>query len=176
MCPHILDTMTTREHVPGSPPGLDELREALRKDGDFHVRQMAAILLGSLRDAGDTERLITALRDEEKSVRQSAMEGLAATGAPAVPRLTAALQDDDWIVRYRAAEALGRIGDVRAVEPLISALGDGKDHVRHMAAKGLGMLCDPSAAGPLEALLSDSNEYVRQSAAMALGRIGGDGC
>jgi len=37
-----------------------------------------------------------------------------------------ALQDENEYVRRNAARALGKIGDLRAVEPLIQALGDKK--------------------------------------------------
>ncbi len=39
--------------------------------------------------------------------------------------LTKALQHKDRLVRTNAAEALGKIGDNRAVEPLIEALKNG---------------------------------------------------
>ncbi|MDK1032228.1 MAG: HEAT repeat domain-containing protein, partial [Planctomycetia bacterium] len=40
-------------------------------------------------------------------------------------------------VRWRAAEALGKIGDRRAVGPLIDLLKDKSYHVREAAAKSL---------------------------------------
>tara|TARA_B000000460_G_C21378590_1_gene332805 strand:+ start:406 stop:630 length:225 start_codon:yes stop_codon:yes gene_type:complete len=43
-------------------------------------------------------------------------------------------------VRLHAAEALGKIGDERAVEPLIEALNDEEGHVRRGAAVALGRL------------------------------------
>ena len=42
----------------------------------------------------------------------------------ALEPLIGALGDDNLIIRSSAAGALGKIGDVRAVEPLIKALGD----------------------------------------------------
>jgi len=78
------------------------------------------------------------------------------------------------VIRYRAAEALGLIGDLRAVKPLVHRLSDEKDHVRYMAAKGLGRIGGQEEVGSLINALSDSNEFVRRSAAIALGAIGGD--
>jgi HEAT repeat protein len=59
-----------------------------------------------------------------------------------VQSLITSLDDDDIDVRYSAAQALGRIGDIRAVEPLIKAFGnDGDDEgVRHSAAAALGTI------------------------------------
>jgi HEAT repeat protein len=54
--------------------------------------------------------------------------------------LIAALGDENRSVRRSAAEALGRLGDVRAVEPLIAALGDESSSVRLYAAEALGKL------------------------------------
>jgi HEAT repeat protein len=54
-----------------------------------------------------------------------------------VEPLIAALKDKDSDVRKAAAEALGKIGDPRAVEPLIAALKDAEWHVRKAAAKAL---------------------------------------
>jgi HEAT repeat protein len=65
--------------------------------------------------------------------------------------------------RRAAAEALGWIGDVRAVEPLIVALKDTHESVREAAAKALGWIGDKRAVEPLTALLSDEkNLYVKR--------------
>ncbi len=71
-----------------------------------------------------------------------------------------------------AAEALGRIGDPRAVEPLIMALKDRDLAVRRKAAEALGKIKDARAVEPLIVAMKDENEYVRQEAAEALGKIG----
>ena len=52
-----------------------------------------------------------------------------------VDGLLKALGDEDWNVRGTTAEALGKIADVRAVEPLIKALGD--ENVRWAAKEAL---------------------------------------
>ena len=55
--------------------------------------------------------------------------------------LIAALKDKDSNVREAAAEALGELGDKRAVKPLLTALKKDKDsNVRDAAAKALGKL------------------------------------
>lgn len=73
-------------------------------------------------------------------------------------------------VREKAASALGQIGDVRAIEPLITALNDGEWYVRGAAAEALGRIRDTRAVEPLIAALKDKE--IRMAATDALGRIG----
>ena len=75
-------------------------------------------------------------------------------------------------MRDAAAEALGEIGDARAVEPLIAALKDGDWDVRQFAAKALGKIGDARAVEPLIATLKDSNKDVCKKAADALDEVG----
>lgn len=81
-------------------------------------------------------------------------------------------QDDDN-VRLAAASALGRIGDSRAVDPLIAALDD-QQRVKEVAALSLGKLGDSRAVEPLINELDEENWEVRSSVAKALGKIGDD--
>jgi HEAT repeat protein len=89
--------------------------------------------------------------------------------------IAAAAHDPDPAVREHAAEALGQMGDPRAVGPLVTvALEDGNARVREHAVEALGALGDEGARLALAALmLSDSNARVRRHAAEALGQIGG---
>jgi hypothetical protein len=58
------------------------------------------------------------------------------------------LRDEDWVVREAAADLLGKIGDVRAVEPLMERLRVDKDTgVKELALKALGLIGD---ARPVE--------------------------
>ena len=60
--------------------------------------------------------------------------------------LIQALDFQDIAVRAEAAESLGNLGDMRAVNPLISTLQQDNDpYVRSIAAKALGELGDPKA-------------------------------
>ena len=62
------------------------------------------------------------------------------------------ISDDNEGTRWNAAEALGRLGDPRAVEPLIDTLWDDDARVRTKAAWALGMLGDPGSGSPAETL------------------------
>ena len=116
-----------------------------------------------------------------------------------VEGLIKALAHKDWRVRWDVAEALGEVGDGRAVEPLIQALGDAysveskfQDDKRvHVVANGpawlglgqgivvIGEVALPAlveigepAVEPLIQALKDKMEFVRLGAARALGEIG----
>jgi len=104
----------------------------------------------------------------------------------------------DKYVQERAAEALGEIGDARAVEPLIAALKDRdwfveyalakigkpaveplivalKDEdkdVRLIAIGALEKIGDARAVEPLAAALEDKDDHVRWKAMWVLGKMG----
>ncbi|ACL16064.1 PBS lyase HEAT domain protein repeat-containing protein [Methanosphaerula palustris E1-9c] len=148
------------------------LAGSLENSPDPHIRQYAAHLLGGTGEERALPNLLQALHDPEKGVRNLAMQALVNLGTPAVDPLLDLLSDHHWVIRYRAVEALGLIGDPRAVRPLVHLLSDEKDHVRYMAAKGLGRIGGPEEISSLIHALSDNNEFVRRSAATALGAVG----
>ena len=153
--------------------GIQGLIHALTDSTDPRVRQYAAYLLGQAKNPRAIQPLIEAMADFDKSVREQATLALSNIGKAAVGQLSDAMKEPKWETRYRAAEALGRIADDKAVQPLIKALSDNRDHVRYMAAKGLRELGDSDAIEPLIILLKDENVYVRTMAVRALGTIGG---
>ena len=87
----------------------------------------------------------------------------------AVDPLVARFEDEKEVqhVRKAAADALGKIGDAGAVEPLIAALTGGEGWQRKAAAEALGRIGDPRAVGPLIGNLADYWD-VRKAAAQAL--------
>ena len=94
--------------------------------------------------------------------------------AKALPKLLGALADDDPRIRSAAAEALGEVGDVSAVEPLGKMLAsDADSDVRESAAEALGEIGSPAAVPALRAALKDGDEDVREAVVDALGEIGG---
>ncbi|MEI8332220.1 MAG: HEAT repeat domain-containing protein [Methanomicrobiales archaeon] len=68
-------------------------------------------------------------RDEFSGVRCKAREALSKIGDPAVDPLIAALQYPDEDVRWKAAIALGEIGNLDAIAPLISLLANDDRYV-----------------------------------------------
>ena len=81
------------------------------------------------------------------------------------------LQSDNVGWRWKAAESLARLGDLRAVDPLIDALGDEDWRVRQKVAWALGYLGDPRAIIPLRRLYRVENEGVREIIMEALDMI-----
>ena len=72
-----------------------------------------------------------------------------------------ALKVDDFTYRTAAEEALGIIGDVSAVEPLIKLLNDNDVSVKRHAAAALGKIGDEKAIKPLLDAQKNEKWYVR---------------
>ncbi|HEU4683700.1 MAG TPA: HEAT repeat domain-containing protein [Nitrospira sp.] len=80
---------------------------------------------------------------EREEARMATVIDLLGIGRPSVEILIEYLDDDDWLVREAAADLLGKIGDVRAVEPLMKRLEHDKDTgVKELAIKALGLIGD----------------------------------
>lgn len=80
----------------------------------------------------------------------------------AIDLLIAALEDEDdltdaggYPLRRNAARALGKLGDLQAVQPLISVLGCSDFYVREAAAQSLEMLGETTSIPRLIELLND---------------------
>jgi HEAT repeat protein len=123
------------------------------------------------------EALVDLSRHDHWAVRATAVDVLGTIGRPAAaaaPALQQALTDTDPWVRRNAAEALGTIGQVTAVDEVSHALKDDDWRVRLNAAGALARM-GPGAAGiapELGPLLEDPNRYVGAAALTALRRLG----
>ena len=132
------------------PRSADGLIDAMASPAvrDSAVRTLKK--LGAIRDRIDAT--FNVLRDvegasEREEARMSTVMDLLGIGRPAVEILIEYLEDDDWVVREAAADLLGKIGDVRAVEPLMKRLQMDKDTgVKEYAVKSLGLIGDPRPA------------------------------
>jgi HEAT repeat protein len=147
--------------------------------------------------------LTTALSDLAIPVRELASQTLARLGEPSVDPLleyltfadevgqrvatrtlgmiwgfplVADLGSEDAQTRCLAAEALGTVGDDRAVLPLIAALEDPQEGVRQRAIHSLGQLGDSRAVDPLMEVLQQSyalaRPYESTTIAQALNALG----
>ena len=79
-----------------------------------------------------------------------------------VGELIKALGNNDEGMRRGAAEALGKLGDPIAVDPLITVLRDEDSGVRRNAAEALGEIGDARASEALIKALRDEYEMVRR--------------
>ncbi len=118
-------------------------------------------------DVWAVEPLISALKSKKYKLNVRVIRRI---GEPAVLPLINALKDESSSVRSGAAEALGEIGDARAVQPLIDALKDESSEVCWRAAWALGEIGDARA---VESLINELKDYyLGPWAAGALGKIG----
>ena len=166
------------EHL-GSPSPVLKARAA-RRLADLGPLAAPAIpaLIGCLIDPETPLKWI--FENRETSVVQEAVEALVNLGESAVEPLLETLghRDGPWRVRgrERALSALGRIGDLRAVEPLIALLqtAEERKEIRAQAATALGVLGDRRALQPLITALGAEEEEkrIRAYAARALGELG----
>jgi HEAT repeat protein len=93
----------------------DALVKAL-EGADVDLKRIVGETLAS---SGAAEGLIAELSDRSAERRERAIDALGAMRAGhAVDALIGRLEDPDGTVRSKAAEVLGDLGDVRAVEPL----------------------------------------------------------
>ena len=128
------------------PRSVDAFIDAM---GQQAVRDIAVLTLkklGAIRERIDGA--FNALRDvegasEREEARMATVIDLLGIGRPSVELLIEYLDDDDWLVREAAADLLGKIADVRAVEPLMKRLEQDKDTgVKELAIKALGLIGD----------------------------------
>ncbi len=81
------------------------------------------------------------------------------------------LSADDVGKRWKAAEALARMGDPQAVDPLINALEDEDWRVRQKVVWALGYIGDPRAVQPLRRAYRNETEGVQEMITEALDMI-----
>jgi HEAT repeat protein len=154
---------------------VEPLIEAM--EGNWPALWTVAEALGQHGDARAVRSLTTAIQasNEDKYVRDAAVEALGLIGEPIQESLVAVLRTQDEASRQRAIEALGQMRDARNLTPLIEALRHGEPyHVHHGAMQALIRLGE-TAVDPLVEVLSNSSDYdafARQRAANALGQIG----
>ncbi len=104
----------------------------------------------------------------DPTVAQAPAATLSTQDTGVVNALIARLKDEHARVRGAAAQSLGRLGDLRAVQPLIAVLADSDAEVRSAAVDALRDLEDPRAIAPIAGLLKDPVTDVRREALSAL--------
>jgi len=143
--------------------GKNEIEPLIKKLKDKYeeVSLEAAKALGNIGDIKAVKPLIKSL----ENANRNAPEALVKLGdSRAVDALIEALEDKR--LENEAVKALGNIGDIKAVKPLIKLLKNGNYH----APEALVKLGDPSAVDPLISALQDGRCWY--DAARALGKFG----
>jgi HEAT repeat protein len=128
------------------PRSVDAFIDAMGQPAVQDIAVGTLKKLSAIRERIDTT--FNALREvegssEREEARMATIMDLLGIGRPSVEILIEYLEDDDWLVREAAADLLGKIGDVRAVEPLMKRLEQDKDTgVKELAIKALGLIGD----------------------------------
>jgi len=187
--------LTSREI---SPTGVQNLLDALETPGKEDLRSIAVVLgwlKGSSVDraltrlmgrvdlrneiidalvrhgAATVDLLISQLIAEDLEVRRSATVALGRIGdASSAPALIDALSDESMAID--AANALGQIGDPRAVDGLLKLIGNSDASTRQAAVSALNSLALTSMSERIIPLLHDSDSNVRESAVKIAGYFG----
>jgi HEAT repeat protein len=152
------------------------------KNADPAMTAVVIGALGTLHYSPAVGALIPFLASETDEISNGTVDALGQIGAPAVEPLIAALKDPKAHSRERAAETLGRIGDARAIAPLIAHMVElsGKDPTDEENSAGVNVhdsLCEALAAlgkpviKPLTEYLKDKNVHVQEDAAVILDKL-----
>jgi len=135
------------------------------------IRRARALV--SRRDPEGLNLLFAALRWRYDTARNQAVEALAALGPWPVPRLLRTLETATTAVERRsAADALGLMGNRRAIPRLLQRLEDPNMSVRRSATRALLRVRARSSIPPIIRLLRDPSGGVRVLVAGVLGRFG----
>ena len=136
---------------------------------DSDVRRHSAHYLGELGDIKATEKLIEAIKNDEKTrVKDWALEALGKIGDKrGVKVILKHAKDKEWPTRRTVAEALGTLGGVQGVNTLERLTKDKKDDVRLAAIHALGEIHDTQAARLLVRVWKKNHKKNVREAALA---------
>jgi HEAT repeat protein len=160
---------------------LNRLGQILRDpNARFDQRWVSARALGRIGGMPAVRLLRTTLAEDKFSmIRLAAIAGLKdLNDAGSYDLLVKCLQDDALVVRSAAADALGTLGDARAVDPLIQALNREdnfyKGHslwVRRHIIAALGAIDSRASVKALIKALDDQDPTVTREAIASLERV-----
>ncbi len=122
----------------------------------------------------DLEGAIEELQSSNPNTRYTAALSLVSKGkkaAAAFPFLMKALSDISYAVRGEAAEALGKIGDVRAVPALVKMLFDESRYAKMKAARALENMGVPAVSALKKEALKPENAPARKEIRERIRRI-----
>lgn len=152
-----------------------ELLETVAARGADQLARIHAIWgLGQLsrRDGDYASALVSLLSDEDDEIRAQAAKVLGDTPYPgAFSELVSRLTDDSLRVQFFAAQALGRIGDRDAFEPILAMLEANDDEDVYLRQAGAIALERLGHEAGLAALAEHPSEALQIAAVVALTRM-----
>jgi HEAT repeat protein len=153
-------------------PNLRRSAAAVFQDSSSLLRKV----FGAEANVSTTAQLLTALKDDDFTVRNAASQGLGLLGTKALPVLVQALKAPEPIVRLEAAELVGNLGGAAqpAVPNLLALLGDTGRYVPPSSNR-YGLFLRPllyPGTAQYPPAPSNPEQLVRVNAAIALGKLG----
>ena len=113
--------------------------------------------------------MLDALKDDDDNVRATAIEHIGKAGESSVmDTLIDIIETGDIWTAFPAVDALGRIGDGKAVPALIKALD--KKTLRAPAIKSLSLIGDPDTLKYIVPFIEDPSKTVQEEALRSLER------
>ncbi len=158
------------------PQDVGVLAEKIRS-GNVEQKRDALLEIRNMESAEGSRAAIPALSDPSEIVRATAaFSVIFLPKDEAVSELVPLLRDKFELVRREAAYALGKVGDVSALDPLIETLQKDKTlEVRNAAVIALGEVGDARAIDALTRVLlqkpANKEEFLRRSAIRSIGQI-----
>jgi len=145
---------------------IDELIKILKKLGSKRWRARYEIIK-ALKEIGNREVseifIFHALNDKNSHVRDISVDSLVDLGEPVIVIFIKALADNKSIVRKNAAEALGRIGDKKALKPLLKSLKDEDYRVISTSIISLCKIGDEKSIKPIINAFTNINKHVEEN-------------
>ena len=150
------------------------LARTLQTSDSVQVRRNALWALTRIEQAEARAAVRQALSDGDESVRQAAIHSVSVwRDTDSLPQLLDLLEQGRAPIQRAAAEALGRLGDSRAVPALLARAGVESDRIlEHSLTYALIEISDP---GSTAAGLRASSPYTRRAALIALDQMDGGG-
>ncbi|MFX1293815.1 MAG: HEAT repeat domain-containing protein [Promethearchaeota archaeon] len=93
-------------------------------DENSEVRIESARALGLIKDPKAFNPLIKSLMDDSQEVQEAVVEAIKLLDINVVDPLIEQLKDNNLELRYHAAWALSKLGNIKAIKPLISYVSD----------------------------------------------------
>ena len=157
----------------GSLTGQNKLKKKAEILEEENLVQKAEIskILGEIGDIRAVEPLANLLRINDDNINRNVENALVKFGNPSVDPLIKLLNNKNLKTSCTAARILGKIGDKKALEPLVEKLKTGDVELKDAALDGLVGIGKPSVK-PLIGLLGHNDPKVRHRVVNGLGRIG----
>lgn len=154
--------------------GYKALGKAIESSGNQLARIHAIWGIGQLanKKLDRAETLMPLLEDSDPEIVAQTAKILGDVKfTKAGPKLIALLTHEQARVRFFAAQALGRIKDSNAVQPLIKMLEDNKDEDLYLRHAGVLALSRIGKTDPIIALADSDNRSLRIAAVLVLRRL-----